>query len=104
MTKVDASKQASPSQPASRKNGHQSLAFLEEWWRGTFLTVGTTLLSASFPGVILTDGLLHTHTRAHTYTYTQTDHVHTEHSVCNSVFLPKISFKQEHFYPLLFCE
>lgn len=70
----------------------------------SLLTVGTTLLSAPFLSVILTDGLLHTHTRARTHTYTQRDHLHTEHSVCNSVFLPKISFQREHFYPLLFCE
>lgn len=77
MTKADTSKRAPPSQPASRKNGHQSLAFLEEWWRGTsLLTVGTTLLSAPFPSVILTDGLLHTHIRAHAHTHTQRPHAH----------------------------
>lgn len=27
----------------------------------------------------------------HAHTYTQRDHMHTQHSVCNSVFLPKIS-------------
>lgn len=64
-------------------------------------TVGTTLFSVPFPTVIPTDGFC-TLTLVHAHTHR--DHMHTQHSVCNSVFLPKISFKQEHFYPLLFCE
>lgn len=40
------------------------------------------------------------HTLTCVHTHTHTDHTCTQHSICNSVFLPKISFKQEHFYPM----
>lgn len=102
MAKVDASKWfLLPSMPLGRVDTRVWLFSKKGGEGASVFTVGTTLLSAPFPTVVLTDGLLHTHMRMHTYTHTC---AHTQQTTCTHSTLYATLYSCQRFplYKIMF--
>lgn len=107
MTKVDASKWCLLlSVPLGRMDTRVWLLMKKSGEGASVLTVGTTLLSALFPTVILTRRAS-AHSHAHTHTHTETTCTHsTPYAIlysCQSFPLNKSTFTHCSFVNDLFC-